>query len=235
MVDYFINECNNIMKPLHITIQVEGKAGKVDVRPFIHIVNNMMSALRKLEQNLSKKDESQITWKIDSVQMKSPLQMTFIGENKVEEDILEVDPVTPYIKGIDEIETKGTQPQYFDTIILNLIKKMLSYREDGISSITFLAPDIKPVTPSNRALGHLYVLIAPTTKRYWVVTQVEGWLDELSAHTDNPRFVIYNPLNEAKVKCTFPKEKVKEIGHWVPDGVRVTGALNLMSTIGPLK
>ena len=222
MLDYLI-EGKRAMKPLHITIQVESKSGKIDVRPFVHIVNNTMTILRRLEQNLGKTNESHIVWKIQNVQMKSPLQIAFVGENKTETNIVEIDPVTPYIQGIDELETKGTRPEVFDVTILNLIKKMLSYKEDGIDNITFSAPCLKAVTPSSCALGHIYILTASPLKPYWVITQIEGWLDELNAHGENPRFVIYNPLNDAKVKCNFPIEKIKDIRNLITERVRITG------------
>jgi hypothetical protein len=100
---------------------------------------------------------------------------------------------------------------------------MLSYRQNGIAAITFRAPQQKSVTPSDRALGNLYLLTA-STKPYYAYAQIEGRLDDISAHSDNPQFVIYDPLTDDKIKCAFEKDEVKSIRNLVTERVRVTGS-----------
>lgn len=211
------------MKAPNIIIEIEGKKTNLDVWPVLHIVSNTISLLRKIEKKLTKQDESRIAWKIKGVQMKSPLQWALIGEYaEGEEGVIEVDPVAPYIEGIDELENKGTKPECFDYNDLSIMKKMLSYQQDGIAAITFRAPKQKPVTPSNRALGNLYLLTA-FTKPYWTYAQIEGRLDDIAAHTDKPQFIIYDPLTDDKIKCDFEKDEIKSIRNLVTERVRVSG------------
>ena len=209
------------MATTNITIKIEGKHAQLEVRPFVNIINNTISILQSLEREISESRESKTVWRIEKVKMESPLQITFRGESDTEEET--VDTITPFMGGMREIETKGTRPKYFNIRALDIAKQMLHYTQNGGVYITFDAPEQKQVKPTEKSVANLILLTAPKVKPYWIFTQIEGRLDDIAAHSEQPRFVIYDPLTDAKIRCEFNKDEVKDIRNLVTERVRVSG------------
>lgn len=209
------------MAPLNITIKIEGKNAKLEVRPFVNIINHTISILQNLEKEISESRESKTIWRIEEVKMESPLQMTCRGETDTEEET--IDTITPFMGGMREIETEGTRPKHFNIRSLNIAKDILHYTQNGGVYITFDAPEQKSVKPTEKSVANLILLTAPKIKPYWSYTQIEGRLDDIAAHSESPRFIVYDPLTDAKIRCEFDKSKIKNIRSLVTERVRISG------------
>lgn len=205
----------------NITIKIEGKAAQPEVRPFVNIINSTISILQSLEKEMSESRESKTIWRIEEVKMASPFQITCKGESNTDEKA--IDTISPFMRGMREIETKGTKPKYFNVRVLDIAKEMLRYTQNGGVYITFDAPEQKPVKPTEKSVASLILLTAPKIKPYWSYTQIEGRLDDIAAHSESPRFIVYDPLTDAKIRCEFDKREIKNIRNLVTERVRISG------------
>lgn len=213
------------MHTKQITIGIEGKDGKVDVRNFIDIVNNTVAALQQLEKDLSETKESHLKWKIEQVSMRSPIQLTLAGEVDTEESVLTVDPVTPFMKDMKKLETGTEQPEYLRGATLRIVERILSYMHNGIGSITFESPGLHAVKPTQQTTAHIGLLTASKIVPYSVLTQLDGRLEQISVHGGKSEFCIYDPLTDDRIRCEFDREKVKveEVGSLITKRIRITG------------
>lgn len=216
-----------------ITIEVNGKDGKIEVRSFIRIINGTVSALRNLEKTTVENEDQRISWTIEKIKMESPLQLTLVGEGLSESAF---DVIGAYVDGIKSLEESGkTIPKHFNLTTLNLVKKIMSYVNNGIDSITFSIPGKESVSPTAKTFASLVLLTEPKVKSYTMETQIEGRLEQINTHGKKHEFCIFDPLTDDGITCIFENVEPLEIGKLITKRVRVTGEASFNRKHKPTK
>lgn len=201
-------------------IEVSGKDGEIDVGAFIRIVSGTVFALRNLEQKDIEEETQKTPWKIKNVKMESPLQLTIVNERHS-------DATVRYIDGIKSLEKSAKIiPRDFTKNTLGIVKRTMSFVNNGIDYVSFRIPEMEAVKLTAKAFANLVLLTEPKVHPYTIETQLEGRLEQINIHGGKHEFCIFDPLTDDKITCVFDEVQPVEIGKLITRRVRVTGEAN---------
>lgn len=200
-----------------LTIRLTGRED-LTTESLIEAVQDAVLMLRSIEGNMADEARPASRWRIESVSLNSPLEMTIseIAPRGFEP----LDPVSPFVRGLRDIN-RGTQtPQYFTEDTLRLSKRLVGLLDNGLAGIEFLAPGEEAAKPTQHVAANVDQILGRAPEFYFEDTELEGYLEALSVH-GQPEFWVYDLVTNRGTRCEFGPEDVEAVADLVKRRARV--------------
>lgn len=194
----------------HITIFLEGTAGEVDAEAFVAILSDTIRSLKQINGAVSDFGAANISWRITSAGMSSPLFATLRGQQESMDESPYVDRVVgAFVNGVNSLEAADGCPEYFSKESLRLMNAMTRTFARGVKRIEFrtngttAAVTKKTAENAIKAIRKLEHEEAKRAGRYTEHGTIEGHLTDLSELSENDKLVIIDALTNHKTVCYF--------------------------------
>jgi hypothetical protein len=188
------------MPRAEITIKVRAREDFVPVDSFLTVVSSTLSILNEFGHISGA--EAAFTWKVSAASLQSPLTLTIFSDAP-NGDVI----VRECIGVFEQAEQSSDLPfARWNYKTLENAKRLVSVLNDGVSQVTFSAPGIPAISPTQRVAASIDYLLAPAFEDYG---SFEGTLETLSVH-GRTRFNIFDPVKGRAIACYFAADKLQE-------------------------
>ena len=194
----------------------------VSVAQLIRYLSGVLSVLRDLDAKISKTNQKTLRWEIVEVAMNSPLTVTIAGRPRAAKTPYSKQVAKKYREGIRLLEHEAKSPPYFSAASIQKTKKLITYRPEGVETVTFDDPESRqtPIRPTKQLVENVKTVLNKTF--YTSPTTLEGRLEKLDVH-GRFSFVIYDTLNNHPIHCEFDEAMFERIPDLLRRRVLVEG------------
>lgn len=203
-----------------LTITIDGIEGKLDVGAFVSAISNTIGILRALERGDTEGSRALVEWELLSINKINPVTLEVRGtvkNNGKRPDTY----LSRFMGGLESIESSAKRmPQGFNVEALERTQHLVSLLNFKISSIQY-ASNGQVVRPTQHAAANASEILGK--RGYSVETSLDGWLDAIYAHGEAPNFLVFDPITDKGVPCSFPTERLDEVIGLLKNRVRVYG------------
>lgn len=191
-----------------IKVIVDGKRKGIPYASFNTVLSNMVGILKSLAHQVDTAG-GDISWRIVSASMNSPLEMTIIPVSR-KRPTLGRRVSREYIQGMQALEQGHPDRSLFSGEDMKLAKRMVNVLNDGVRSLVFESP----VHGFVKATQHLAANVdAFYEKLYrYEMTSFRGRLENVNTHADDYHFEIFDILTDHRITCRFEEEDIERVG-----------------------
>jgi len=191
-----------------------GDTDPVGVRPLLATISDTMKLLTAIDSEMSRERKPSLTWIVAEVKMSSPIRMTIRGLAK--EGRQEIFPVRPMIDGLIAINQEAVRPRFFSDEAMDAAHALAGRHVELSYNGTRFIPTLHIAANVETILGRVSGYVADAS--------IDGNLDVIWAHGDNPQFLVFDPINDRGVKCKFMEHDLATVVSLLKHRVRVYGA-----------
>ena len=210
------------MSDNRLSVRIGGRDEDIDAQALITILEETIALLRDLDARMNEGRHT-VRWLLASASKNSPLESGFRGEPISSSNGPLLPIASVLISSLDELERGVGRPEYFSDAMLDRatrISRTVGRRVGGVSYRNGLDKTVA-VTGFTAANAIKYQL--PDT--YTSHGELEGRLDQITAHGDRNEFCIYDPLTKRPIACEFEPEDLDRVLKAMKARVRVTGLI----------
>jgi hypothetical protein len=187
---------------IHTDSDYEG----VDVRAFIEMLTNSLTALEEIDKEMSEFGTPQLEWRVVSATTNSPMQHTIRGySTKPERRSKSKRVVQAFVDGVRHLEKSNTRPKFFNE---NALRAVSNLRRGSTKGVTV---NVETDQVSGRVTRELeqnaefaiQVLRGEKLGADEDYGYVEGTLYSVTGGNDTDRGVLQDNLSRVQVKVTF--------------------------------
>jgi hypothetical protein len=223
-----------------ITITLDGIGGEIDADAFLALLADTIGTLKQINAEVSEFGATNISWRVVSAGMSSPLFATLRGEQESMDDTPYVGTVVgAFVDGVNSLGTADTCPKYFNKKSLRLTNEMAQAFARGVRRIEFsvngTTATVTKKTAENcaTAIRKLEDEESRRAGRYTEHGTIEGHLSDLSELSGRDRLVIIDALTRLKTPCYFRSQGIEMLArHAWKKRVAVTGEITVERSSG---
>lgn len=181
----------------------------------VTVLGCTLRLLSAVERDASPQGTPCSDWIVESASKNSPIQLVLHGS--LRQGKVPIHSVPLVVDGLSKIEKRAVRPRHFSNEAMNAARSLVSrntpfeYRYNGTS-----------VRPTSKVLSHVDTLMHYTSA-YNADMAIDGRLDALYMHGDNPQFFVFDPLTDAGIRCYFSESDVDSVISLLRNRVRVYG------------
>jgi hypothetical protein len=223
-----------------ITIHLDGAGGEIDAEAFVALLGDTIGTLKQINSAVSEFGAVNISWRVVSAGMSSPLFATLRGRQQSMDDTPYVGRVIgAFVDGVNSLGTADVCPRYFTKDALRLTNDMAKTFALGVGRIEFSTNGTtanltrKTAENSATAIRRLEQEEARRAGQYTEHGTIEGHLSDLSELSGKDRLVISDTLTRQKTPCYFrsPGIEMTARSAW-KKRVAVTGEITVERSTG---
>lgn len=182
---------------------------------FVSVVGSILRLLSAIDRDLSGDRTPSFTWHIESASKSNPIQLVLAGQLRSCRD--GVDPLPAMIDGLNRLEQQAIKPLHFSMEAMDAARSLVAHKTPIELSVNGSS-----VRPTTNVLAHVDTVLL-RTQAYSADTAIDGRLDAVYVHGEQPQFLVFDPITDKGVKCFFPETAVEEVISLLTNRVRVFG------------
>lgn len=190
------------------------------------VIERSISALNSVGRNLTD-GAMQGNWCIEGLSKNSPAvaALSFAALPGTEEP---AELAKVFVDGMQVLENEEAKPDGFNDEAIENVADLFGKRKN-ISAIGYEAPGGCVVRASDVAIAHAVALDKKNKEarpeQYSAQGELCGELGQVTAHRSKHEFVIHDELDDRKIVCNFPEEKLHDVAGALTKRVAVFGTI----------
>jgi hypothetical protein len=201
-----------------ISIRLEGRDGLLTADSFIYAVGDILRILEDVDKGLSSDGKARARWELVGASMNTPATLTFA--ERVSDSANGRDIIGAVLDGIKQLEASPIRPRYFSDAALAWAKRLVSQLDNGLSSIEVSSGSVL-VRPTQHAAANIDCIVGSRQRWYYVKTQLDGRIEELSIHGHAPAFCIYDAITDQPIRCFFKTDDISQVADLIKRRARL--------------
>lgn len=202
-----------------LTITIAGKDADIDVRAFLSVVKNAVSILTDLDHD---NGDDALRWVVIEASKQSPLKMRMAGVERGGGSTKR-GVVATFLTGLRALESGERRPPEFTDSMMDRALYMVRPLNNNVASVVFSDEDTEPVSITQHVAANVSRFRLPDT--YVEYGELEGALDQISAHATPYEFCIFDPLTDRPIPCSFDTEDFENVRDALKARIRVNGLI----------
>lgn len=189
----------------------------IGVRHFVSVISNTVKLLTAIDCDISKDRTPALRWRVRGLSMSSPLVIEIEGE--VQQGRGEIRPVSSMMSGLKRMASDKTRPSHFTDEAMSAVRRLAI---EHISHSIVLESNGRSVSPSACIIDGVDAIVG-RVDAYRAETSLDGRLDAIYLHGENPQFLIWDPITDRSTRCYFSEQDVEDVVGLLTNRVRVFG------------
>ena len=204
-----------------ITITIDGQDGKVLPEIAFAILERVFETLQSIDANSWAVGARRLQWSVADASVKNPFSLTYSGDLRIPASSAVPDIAALFVRGCKEIETDGTQPQFFSTEDVKRMEEIGKYAK-YLRSLEFQNGEAVHTVQSSvlrdRASGILDnpEIVASHGSLQGTLVSLQNYPDKPGAHA-----ILLTRIGEHKTSCSLTPPQADELNDYVDRKSRV--------------
>jgi hypothetical protein len=192
------------------TIELTVDGPELSWADFVEAGNDLTGILREVEASLTEVAQTRVRWVVSRLSKHSPATVVLAGQpirdTMAPSTIEQIAMVTA--NGLRSLEAGADWPAGFNEPALEQARKLADLLEEGRVSKIRVRDGSAPVTVTRQVVANVDELIAPRLRS---IGTVEGVLEGINIHAKEAYATIYDPLNDAPIRCLFGRNLLADV------------------------
>lgn len=210
------------MSDNRLLVRIGGRGEDIDAQALLTILEETILLLRELDSRMNDGQHT-VRWLLASASKNSPLESGFRGEPISSSFGSPLPIACELIRSFDELERGVGRPTYFSDSMLDRATRISRTVGKRVSGVSYRNGADKTVSVTGFMAANAIKYQLPDT--YTLHGELEGRLDQITAHGDRNEFCIYDPLTHRPIACEFDPGELDLVLEAMNARVRVTGLI----------
>lgn len=204
-----------------LSVRIGGRDEDIDAQALLTILEETIALLRDLDARMNN-GEHTVRWVLATASKNSPLDSGFRGE-PISKSVTPLPIAAELLSSFDELERGTGRPRYFTDPMLDRATRISKTAGKRIGLLSYRNGTNKFVSVTAFMAANALKYQLPDT--YVSHGEIEGRLDQITAHGERTEFCIYDPLTKRPIACEFEPEDLDRVLKAMNARVRVTGLI----------
>ncbi len=222
-----------------LKFQLVGKEKAVDAETFVDVFQNIISALKAIDKNLSTYGTETIQWQIVDAGTSSPIFATISGKTQVANDEYSKEVIETFVSGLDQLGKNKNCPPHFNQDSLGYVQNMVTKAAQHSLQPKFstFLHEVKVARKVANNANWAMKALALQKSHYTEYGTLEGYLRELNVSHNDDKLVIIDALTDQEIPCYLKQLELEDnVRKAWKKRVRVTGEITVdNNTKQPIK